>query len=77
MTNALKLMACAAVLWLGCWSSGEAAGIRPGWYAYSLLVYGNNGYERNAAGCLRWHFQQRAWWDHCAASRQAAVVAKN
>ena len=35
---------------------GHAGKLRPGWYARSLLVYGNDGYEREAAGCLRWHW---------------------
>ena len=56
-------------------SYGHAAKLRPGWYAHSLLVYGNNGYERLAAGCLQWHWQNRSWYDHCGA-RGSVVVTK-
>jgi hypothetical protein len=60
-----------------CLTSGtsDAAKLRPGWYAHSLLVYGNNGYERLATGCLKWHWQNRSWYDHCVA-RPAVVVSK-
>jgi hypothetical protein len=76
MKQALTLIACALILCVGSWSPSEAGGMRPGWYAYSLLVYGNNGYERLAAGCLRWHYQERAWYDHCVGPRRKPVVAK-
>ena len=74
MHKALIMFAAAVVL-CTTGSDGNAAKMRPGWYAHSLLVYGNDGYERLEAGCLRWHFQQRAWWDHCRA-RGKAIVTK-
>jgi hypothetical protein len=57
------------------WSQSYAGDeLLPGWYGTSLLVYGNPD-ERYAAGCLRWHWQVRSWYDHCGA-RKSPVVAK-
>jgi len=73
---AITLVLSAAVLCGMGWSQSYAGDeLQPGWYGYSLLVYGNNAWERNAAGCLRWHWQVRSWYDHCGA-RGPAVVAK-
>ena len=74
MQRAIFTFAAAIVLCATMGSDGQAAKMRPGWYAHSLLVYGNDGYERLAAGCLKWHFQQRAWWDHCTPRGRAIAV---
>ena len=70
---ALTLVLSATVLCGTGWSQ-SCAGDETGWYGYSLLVYGHPD-ERYAAGCLRWHWQVRSWYDHCG-GRRAAVVAK-
>jgi hypothetical protein len=57
-------------------SESDAAKLRPGWYAYSLLVYADHGYQRNAAGCLRWHWQNREWYDHCGSRRERVIVTR-
>ncbi len=56
----------------------QAGGILPGHYANHELVYGNAS-ALHAAGCLEWHFQQRAWYDRCAAGAYGpgVVVAKD
>ena len=65
---ALTVIASAAILFGTAWSSSEASGIRPGYYAYSQLVYGNA--ERHyAAGCLRWGWHNLSWYNYCCASK--------
>jgi hypothetical protein len=72
---ALTLVLSATVLCAIGWSQSYAGDeLPPGWYGSSLLVYGSPD-ERYAAGCLRWHWQVRSWYDHCGA-RKRAVVAK-
>jgi len=76
MQKSFTMLIAAGALCLAGTFASEAAGMRPGWYAHSLLVYGNDGYERHVAGCLRWHYQQRAWYDHCVAARGKAITAR-
>ena len=73
MIRCLTLIACAAVLWSAGASNADAARMRPGHYAYSLLVFGNAD-ELHAAGCLRWQVQLRAWYNTCAAGHPAIAV---
>jgi hypothetical protein len=61
----LAFIVTAGALSLGAsWSSARAGGLPPEWYGEQLLVYGNAS-EAYAAGCLRWNFQQRSWYNYC------------
>jgi hypothetical protein len=71
----LTLIVSAVILCATGWSDSQAGGIRPGWYAHSQLVYGN-AYERYAAGCLQWQFQNRSWYNTCVGTRERVVTAK-
>ena len=64
MRKAIFLVTGAAILGALLWSSAEARGIRPGHYAYSQLEYGS-GWRLYDAGCLKWNFQNRAWYTRC------------
>ena len=66
------VLAMFAILCGSTWSS-QAAEMRAGYYAHYLLVYGN-GWERHATGCLRWHWQNRSWYDHCGPARNVVVT---
>ena len=46
------------------WSAAQAGGIRPGHYAYSQLTNGS-GWRLYDAGCLKWNFQNQAWYTRC------------
>jgi hypothetical protein len=72
-----KMLACVFLLALASLPS-QAGGILPGHYAYYLLVYGN-AEAAYAAGCLDWHWQERAWYNHCSVYSYgpAVVVAKD
>jgi hypothetical protein len=56
-------------------STTQAAKLQPGYYAYSLLVFGNAS-QRYATGCLRWHWQNMSWYDHCQTAQQRALVVR-
>jgi len=71
LTLVLSATALCAMGWSQSYASDE---LLPGWYGNSLLVYGDPD-ARYAAGCLRWHWQNRSWYDHCR-TRKSAVVAK-
>jgi hypothetical protein len=76
---ALALLGSAAILCATTWP-GEAGGIHPGYYAHSQLVYGN-AEQYYAAGCLRWVYQNRSWYNYCAVggyvvARKGTVVVK-
>jgi hypothetical protein len=74
MPKVALIFACAVVMCIATGSSSHAAKLAPGWYARSLLVYGNSGWDRLAAGCLRWHWQNRSWYDHCGARGALPVL---
>jgi hypothetical protein len=71
----ITLIASAGIVWFAGSSAADAAGMRPGYYAHSLLVFGNAG-ERYAAGCLRWVVQNRVWFNDCVGPRGRTVSAK-
>jgi len=71
----LTLILSTAVLCATGWSDGHAGGIRPGYYAHTQLVYGSAS-ERYAAGCLRWQFQNRSWYNYCAETRGRVVSVR-
>ena len=54
----------AAILGALLWPSAQAGGIRPGHYAYLQLKNGD-GWRLYDAGCLKWNFQNRAWYTRC------------
>src|ERR1700704_5863957 len=64
MRKAIFLVTGAAILGALPGSPAEARGIRPGHYAYSQLEYGS-GWRLYDAGCLKWNFQNRAWYTRC------------
>lgn len=77
--SALTLLGSVAIL-CATIGTGEAGGIHPGYYAYSQLVYGY-AEQHYAAGCLRWVYQNRSWYNYCAVggyvlARRGAVVVK-
>jgi hypothetical protein len=76
MRKVALTFAAAVLLCVATSSSGQAAKLSPGWYAHSLLVYGNDGWDRLAAGCLRWHWVNRSWYDHCGARAAPLGVSK-
>jgi len=53
----------------------EAAKLRPGYYAHSLLVFGN-GSRSYETGCLRWHWQNMSWYDHCVVAQQRTISVR-
>ena len=57
------------------WLDSRADGIRPGYYAHSQLVYGS-AFERYAAGCLQWQFQNRSWYNVCTRVRERVIAVK-
>lgn len=64
MRKAIFLVAGAAILGALPWSAAQAGGIRPGHYAYSQLKNGS-GWQLYDAGCLKWNFQNQAWYTRC------------
>jgi|SoiMethySBSTD1v2_1073268.scaffolds.fasta_scaffold31864_2 hypothetical protein len=67
-TLAVILVAGSVVFATSAWSGAQAgSGIRPGYYAYGLLVYGSASY-RYADGCLRWGWHNRTWYNYCCPS---------
>jgi hypothetical protein len=71
MVGALTL-----ALWGLAGSSGAKAGyLDPGPYAYGQLVFGTAA-EHHAAGCLRWNWQQNAWYVICPTMPARAVVVR-
>jgi hypothetical protein len=57
-------------------SSSQAGGWLPPWlFGEQVLVYGNAP-ELYYAGCLKWNFQQRSWYNYCGPARQSAVIAR-
>jgi hypothetical protein len=64
MRKAIFLLAAAAIPGALPWSSAEAGGVRPGHYAYSQLQNGS-GWRLYDAGCLKWNFQNQAWYTRC------------
>jgi len=72
---ALMLVLSATVLCAMGSQSRAGDELLPGWYGGYLPFGYGNAEERYAAGCLRWHWQNRSWYDHCGA-RRAPVVAK-
>ena len=64
LSSRVAMVTGAAILGALPWSSAEARGIRPGHYAYSQLEYGS-GWRLYDAGCLKWNFQNRAWYTRC------------
>jgi hypothetical protein len=45
-------------------SSAQADGIRPGHYAHWQLKFGS-AWRLYDAGCLKWNFQNQAWYTQC------------
>ena len=64
MRKAIFLVASAAILAALPWSAAQAGGIRPRHYAYSQLENGS-GWRLYDAGCLKWNFQNQAWYTRC------------
>jgi hypothetical protein len=70
---AVAVIASAAILCVASWSSSQAGGIQPGYYAYSQFVYGSTE-QRYAEGCLRWVWPNRSWYNYCTGGQY--VVAR-
>jgi hypothetical protein len=64
MRKAIFLVTGAAILGALPWSPAQAGGVRPGHYAYSQLQNGS-GWQLYDAGCLKWNFQNQAWYTRC------------
>jgi hypothetical protein len=76
----MRTLLAVAAIWLSVLavlgaSTAQAEGIAPGWYAQYQLSFGNAP-QRYAAGCLRWNWQQNAWYTVCGPALPAAAVVR-